>query len=295
MKNISNIDPKKVKILILGASGMLGNAIFRYFSEDKSFDVIGTIRNREVLKFFPEKLKNAIYPDVNIENYNLLKSFFLDVRPDIVINCIGVIKQRPESYDSLRSISINSLLPHQLERLCKVFSSRLIHFSTDCIFSGNKGMYKEFDVPDAMDIYGRSKLLGEVSTESSITLRTSIIGHEVGRSDSLIEWFLRQQGSVNGFRKAKFSGLPTIEIARLIKNHVLPNPGLYGVYNVSSDPIDKFNLLQIVAKVYEKDIKIIPSDDLVIDRSLDSSLFRGLTGFRSKSWLDLVKAMHEFQ
>jgi dTDP-4-dehydrorhamnose reductase len=166
--------------------------------------------------------------------------------------------------------------------------------STDCVFSGAKGMYTELDASDAKDLYGRSKYLGEVDYPNSVTLRTSIIGHELNGARSLIGWFIAQQGSVSGFTKAVFSGLPTVELAKVIRDHVIPHPELRGLYHVSSEPINKFDLLTLVASAYGKSIDIKPDDRLVIDRSLDSSRFREATGYQPPAWSELVRRMHEF-
>jgi dTDP-4-dehydrorhamnose reductase len=219
---------------------------------------------------------------------------FAKVKPHVVINCIGLIKQLAEADDPLSAIPINALLPHRLARLCDVAGARLVHMSTDCVFAGTKGMYTEADMSDAKDLYGRSKYLGEVDYPHAITLRTSIIGHELSGAHSLVGWFLAQQGSVRGFRRAIFSGLPTVELARVIRDHVIPHPELRGLYHVSAEPINKFDLLTLVARAYGKTIDITPDDKLAIDRSLDSSRFRQATGYQPEPWPELVRRMREF-
>ena len=214
-------------------------------------------------------------------------------KPDVVINCIGIIKQLPNANNHLESLAINSTLPHRLAKYCDAIGAKLVHFSTDCVFSGKQGFYKEEDFPDAYDLYGRTKFLGEVAYENSVTLRTSIIGHELDRSKSLVDWFLSQSGEVKGFSKAVFSGLPTIEVARVVKEYVIPNPNLSGLFHLSVDPINKYDLLNLVATTYGKSINIIRDDNLVIDRSLNSDRFRAATGFKPKPWPELIKDMHE--
>ncbi|NTU50097.1 MAG: SDR family oxidoreductase, partial [Desulfobulbaceae bacterium] len=186
------------------------------------------------------------------------------------------------------------IFPHRLSKLCALVGARLIHISTDCVFSGKKGMYSEEDFPDANDLYGRTKLLGEVDYPNALTLRTSMIGHEITGSKSLISWFLAQKGPVKGYRRAVFSGLPTVEIARVILDFVLPNAELHGVYHLSAAPIDKYDLLSRVAMVYGKSIEIVPDDSVQINRSLDSSRFRAVTGFNPKSWDEMIIAMRDF-
>jgi dTDP-4-dehydrorhamnose reductase len=285
---------QNMRILVLGASGMLGNAVFRLFAESDDFDVMGTVRSERSRELFPKSLQTVLITGVDIENFDNLMCVFGDTRPDVVINCIGLVKQLAEADDPLVAIPINSLLPHRLARLCAVAGARFIHMSTDCVFSGSKGMYTEADPSDAKDLYGRSKFLGEVDYPNAITLRTSIIGHELEGARSLVGWFLSQSGPVKGFRKAIFSGLPTVEIARLIRDYVLPNPHLHGLYHVSADPISKYDLLKLVADAYGKTIDIEPDENFMIDRSLDSLLFRSITGFQPKPWDELVKSMKDF-
>ena len=285
---------KRIKVLVLGASGMLGNAVLKFFSESSGFDVYGSARSSTVLKLLPKKLHSHVLTGIDIESFDSIANLFAVVHPDVVINCIGLVKQLAEADDPLAAIPINAILPHRLARLCQVGKARLVHMSTDCVFSGSKGMYEEADAPDANDLYGRTKFLGEVDYPNAITLRTSIIGHELAGNRSLVGWFLAQEGSVKGFKRAIFSGLPTVEIARIIRDHVIPNPELRGLHHVSADPINKYDLLRLVAQVYEKNIEIIPDNTLTIDRSLNSASFRDLTGYIPPAWEELVRAMHQF-
>jgi dTDP-4-dehydrorhamnose reductase len=284
----------KIKVLVLGATGMLGNAVLRLFSQSIGYEVVGSARSSSALRLLPAELSGSLICGVDVENMDSLISLFSKTRPDVVINCIGLVKQLADANDPLQAIPINSLLPHRLARLCGMANARLIHMSTDCIFSGTKGMYTEADASDAKDLYGRSKYLGEVDYPHAITLRTSIIGHELSGAHSLVEWFLAQQNSARGFQRAIFSGLPTVELARVIRDHVLLRPELHGVYHVSAEPINKFDLLTLIAKTYGKTIDITSDDNLVIDRSLDSSRFRVATGFQPQPWPELVRRMCEF-
>lgn len=283
-----------MKILILGASGMLGNATFRLFSESSEFKVFGTLRNDGSKKLFASSMQSCLISGVDAENMDNLMRTLIDLKPDVVINCIGLVKQLAEADDPLSAIPINAIMPHRIARLCALVGARFVHMSTDCVFSGSKGFYKESDYADANDLYGRSKYLGEVDYSNAITLRTSIIGHELQGSRSLVGWFLSQEGYVKGYKRAIFSGLPTVEIARLIRDYVLPNPHLRGLYHVSSDPINKYDLLNTIADIYNKKIKIEADEQFTIDRSLDSSRFRSETGFHPKPWRVLVKAMKDF-
>lgn len=281
-------------VLILGASGMLGNAMLRVFSQSEGYRALGTVRSARALKLLPEQLHATLIVGVDVENFDSLSRAIAWAKPDVVVNCIGVVKQLAGSDDPLNSIPINSLLPHRLARLCELASARLVHISTDCVFSGKKGQYTETDFADANDVYGRSKFLGEVDYANAITLRTSIIGHELEHAHSLIGWFLAQRGPIKGFTQAIFSGLPTNELAQVIRDFVLPHRELQGTYHVSAEPINKYDLLRLVATAYGKDTSILPDSSLVIDRSLISERFCKATGYCSKSWIQLIQSMREF-
>ncbi|KTD42639.1 dTDP-4-dehydrorhamnose reductase family protein [Legionella parisiensis] len=283
------------KILVLGSTGMLGNAVFRFLSTNPQFRVFATMRHAQDKRFFENVLHDQIITNVDVLNNDALMDVFAKVNPDIVINCIGLIKQLAIAKDPLVTLPINAIFPHRLVKLCALSAARLIHVSTDCVFSGRKGMYKETDLSDAEDLYGKSKFIGELNDFSNaVTLRTSIIGHELNSNYALIDWFLSQQGSVKGYKKAIYSGLPTVELARVIAEFVLPNDNLSGLYHVSSDPIDKFTLLKLVAETYGKVIDIIPDDQLCIDRSLDSTRFKEASGYTPPSWPDLILKMKAF-
>lgn len=284
-----------MKVLIIGASGMLGNAMFRTFAADARFDVTGTVRNAASRRWFDAALHARILPGVEVEQADSLANAFRVAKPELVVNCVGVVKQLAAADDPLITLPINSLLPHRLASLCEIGGARLVQISTDCVFSGAKGHYVESDFPDAKDLYGRSKLLGEVDYPHAITLRTSIIGHELGGARSLINWFLAQEGTTKGFTKAVFSGLPTVVLAELVRDVVVPRADLHGLYHVAAAPINKYDLLTLVAQAYGKQITIVPSDDLVIDRSLDASRFQSATGYTAPAWPDLIAHMQQFQ
>ena len=288
------VTKKKNRVLVLGVSGMLGNAVLRLFAQSEGYSVVGSARSAGVLRLLPPELCKHVIYGVDVENTDSLTRLFARARPDVVINCVGLVKQKVEAEDPLAAIPINALLPHRLARLCDVAGARLIHISTDCVFAGTRGMYSEQDLPDAQDLYGRSKYLGEVDYPHAVTLRTSIIGHELRSAHGLVGWFLAQQGPVRGFTRAIFSGLPTVELARVMRDFVVPNTDLRGLYHVSAEPINKFELLRLVAKAYGKSIAITPDDKLVIDRSLDSSRFREITGYQPAAWPELVRRMQEF-
>lgn len=281
-----------MKVLILGATGMLGYSLFTNLADNAAFSVIGTVRSLNGKQVFFDKYQDCLLPDIDVTDIASIASAINEVRPDVVINCIGLIKQNDIAKQHVAAIKINALLPHQLAALCDKYNARLIHFSTDCVFDGKQGMYNETDLPTATDLYGKSKCLGEVTYGRHLTLRTSIIGHELDSAVSLIDWFLSQKDEVDGFSKAIFSGLPTCYIATLLAEKILLNPALCGLYHLSVEPIDKFSLISLVAEIYDKDIVINESTQLVIDRSLDSSLLRQTIDFTPPSWSELIEVMH---
>lgn len=293
-KKLRTMLNKKMKVLVLGATGMLGNAVLRLFAQSAGYEAVGSARSTSAHRLLPADIADRVICGVDVEHIDSLINLFSKVQPGVVINCIGMVKQLAEADDPLVAIPINSLLPHRLARLSCVAGARLVHISTDCIFSGAKGMYAETDMSDAKDLYGRSKYLGEVDYPNAITLRTSIIGHELNGGHSLVGWFLAQQDSVKGFRRAIFSGLPTVELARVIRDHVIPHPELHGVHHVSADTISKFDLLTLISKVYDKKIDITADDNSIIDRSLDSTRFKEATGYQPQPWPELVRRMCEF-
>lgn len=282
-----------MKVLVIGATGMLGYSLFKNLNDTEHLDVYGTVRSIKGKEKFFSDCETQLFKNVDVSDLSTIEVVFKQLMPTVVINCIGLIKQHGISKQHVDAVAINSLLPHQLASLCGEYSCKLIHFSTDCIFDGKKGLYIESDIPDARDLYGRSKCLGEVDYAPHLTLRTSIIGHELDSAVSLVDWFLSQQGSTKGFSKAIFSGLPTCSIARLLIDKILPAESLSGLYQLSVNPIDKFTLLNIITKTYNKKIDIINSTELEIDRSLNSEKLRELLKLETPSWETLISEMHE--
>ena len=283
-----------MKVLVIGTTGMLGNSIFRVLREKVEWQVFGTARSEGAKSLFAPNIAERLILGVDVEQHDTLIKAFILVRPDVVINCVGLVKQLAHAEDPLQAISINALLPHRLARLCELVGARLVHMSTDCVFSGSKGGYREDDFPDAEDVYGRSKLLGEVAYPHAITLRTSIIGQELQSAHGLVGWFLAQQGQCKGYSRAIFSGLPTVVLAQIIRDVVIPRPDLYGVFHVAAQPIAKFDLLKLIASVYGKQIEITPDDKLVIDRSLNAERFRAATNYVASDWPTLIKIMYSY-
>ena len=278
------------RILVVGASGMLGHEAVRVLAPD--FEVWGACRRPDALPDLgvpPERLLgglDAMRPD---SAYELIER----VKPDLVINAVGIVKHLEEAEQAIPSITVNSLWPHVLADACARHGARMVHVSTDCVFSGSRGMYAETDVPDAFDLYGRSKLLGEVADrENAVTLRTSIVGWQLDGANGLFAWFAAHRAEpLKGFTKAIFSGLTTRALTELIRDVVLPDESLSGLWHVSAEPIDKYTLLTSLARTMGWDVAIAPSEDLVIDRSLDSTRFRERTGWVPPSWDEMLAGL----
>lgn len=282
-----------MKVAVLGASGMIGSAMLRVLAEEPAWTVVGTVRADSDRRYFAESVASRMISGVDLASEDVLVRFFSDVRPEVVVNCAGLTKHLPAGNNPLSAVLINSLLPHRLAALSALTGARLIHISTDCVFSGATGGYRETDPADATDVYGRSKSLGEVSGPGLITLRTSTIGHELHTKHGLLEWFLSQT-ACRGYSRAVFSGLPSVVFARIVRDVVIPDESLSGLYHVAGEPIAKADLLHMLAQAYGVDIDVVPDDSVVINRSLDASLFEKMTGYRAPSWPELIATMHDY-
>lgn len=279
-----------LKLLLFGATGMLGSQLF-YHLNQHGYDIYATVRHRESNRL-PSTLSPKVRWGIRADDPDIIQRLISEIQPEVIINCIGIIKQVPEASDPIQAIRVNALFPHQLAQICSRMQIKLIHISTDCVFDGSKGNYRESDLPSPTDLYGRTKLLGEVSREGCLTLRTSIIGHELQSHYGLVEWFLSQTSQVKGYTRAIYTGLPTVELSRIMADYILPRPELTGLYHVSANPITKYDLLQLIKDHYHRDTLIIPDDSVMIDRSLNSDIFRKTTGYQPLPWPALIEAMH---
>jgi dTDP-4-dehydrorhamnose reductase len=280
-----------MRVLIIGGAGMLGHKLIQVLM--KEFEVFSTIRS-DFSKFEKYGLldSNRVFDKIDIENFESVETIVKTIKPDFVINAVGVIKQLPTSEDVFTTLNINSIFPRNLARIAQKYEFRLLNISTDCVFSGKKGNYIEDDIADAEDLYGKSKFLGEVDGKNCLTLRTSIIGRELSTGHSLIEWFLSNTGGkVKGYKNAVYSGFPTIVLGEIIVDLMRNFPELEGLFHISSEPITKYDLLCLVKEKYDLDIKIAPFEDFYIDRSLDSTKFRKLTGFKPTAWEEMITGM----
>ena len=278
-----------MRILILGGDGMLGHKLLQHFQSAHSVKV--TLR-QELTAYEHVGLFNAqnAYAGVDVRSSDRILEVLAAFRPEVVINAVGIVKQRASAKESIPSLEINALFPHRLAEMCKAVGARLVHMSTDCVFSGRKGRYTEHDESDAEDLYGRTKFLGELHEPHCLTLRTSIIGRELSRRTGLVEWFLAQKGGrCQGYLRAIFSGLTTQALAEVMADLIEKYPRMSGLYHISGEPISKYALLQLMNEIYRLDVKVEREDDVVCDRSLDSTRFRQATGWRPKSWRDVIE------
>jgi len=280
-----------MRILILGGDGMLGHQMICHFRG--RHDVRVTLRlGREAYEAHRLFEPGTAFYGVDAKQTDALLQVLADFRPEAVVNAIGIVKQRSEAKEVIPSLEINSLLPHRLALFCRTAGARFVHLSTDCVFSGRKGNYRETDFPDAEDLYGRTKLLGEVFESHCLTLRTSMIGPELSRKTGLLEWFLAQRGqTVKGFTKAIFSGFPTAELARIIERILTEVPELHGLYHVAAQPISKYDLLVLIRDRLRLPTTIEQDATFECDRSLDASRFHQDTGYSPPTWEMMIDDM----
>lgn len=257
------------RVLVFGADGMLGHQLVR----------------RLAVK---HEAASSVRSDADVRDEAAVSRVLRKFRPEVVVNAAGVVKQRMDAESAAAAIEVNAVFPHRLARLCEPLGARVIHFSTDCVFSGERGAYAEADPPDARDLYGRSKLLGEPAYPHCLTLRTSMIGRELHRKSGLLEWFLAQSAPVRGYRKAVFSGLTTLELARVVERLVDSGRPAAGLYHVAAAPISKYELLRLVKAGFGLATEIRADDDVRIDRSLDAARFGRETGYQPPDWPAMV-------
>jgi dTDP-4-dehydrorhamnose reductase len=270
-----------LKTLVLGGAGMLGHKIVQTYLS-ASLPITCTVRSADI---HPVLEGAEVITNVDVTDQMGLRQLLESEKPEVTINCIGVIKQRDEAKSAIPSITINALLPHLLADWAQSWNGRVIHFSTDCIFSGKKGNYCIDDPSDAEDLYGKSKFLGEVSRTNAATLRTSIIGRELSHFGSLVEWFYAQDGKhVKGYRRAIYSGMTTQTMARLVLEIATKHPNLHGLHHAVSEKVNKFDLVTMIRDKAELDIEVEPYDDFFCDRSMLASGLEKGVGFRVPSW-----------
>jgi len=280
-------------ILVIGASGMLGHRLWLDLSKDHH--VVGTLRTpNPVLASWASSSSSAtLESGFDALDFSGIESLIEKLRPDFVINAVGAIKQY-KTMSSENMIQLNALLPWRLADACRSHGAKLILVSTDCVFDGEDGNYLETDPTNAKDLYGRSKALGEVTDRDDVlTLRTSIIGRELRGDLSLVEWFLeasKSQQEISGFSKAMYSGLPTHTLAQCVQKIIEQKTFLSGLFHISSEPIDKFSLLQLLARKIGYEGEVVPKSLPVVERSLNSEKLRSAVDFEIPSrWEELIE------
>jgi dTDP-4-dehydrorhamnose reductase len=286
-----------VRIIVLGAAGMLGHKVFQVLRQ-RYPETLGTmVGPRDAQPFRKVELLQSgdVLEDVDATDRRALEKTLADRRPDVVVNCIGIVKQREAAKAAVPSIEINSLLPHVLVEICSGWGGRVIHFSTDCVFDGKRGNYTEADRPDADDLYGKSKAVGEIGLAgeaNALTLRTSIIGRELATFQSLLEWFLAQRGrEIRGFSRAIYAGVTTNHLAAVVSRIIADHPRLSGLYQVASTPISKLELLGLLREAYGLRVEITPDDSFVCDRSMRGDKLREAIGYTAPPWPELVREL----
>lgn len=280
-----------MNVLVLGAAGMLGHKLMQALS--RRHRVTGTVRqDAAVYAQHPVLGGFLLVGGVRAEDLDGVSRVIAAVRPAAVLNCIGVIKQRREAQDPIPAIEVNALFPHRLAQLCSAAGARLIHFSTDCVFSGRKGHYAETDASDAEDLYGRTKSLGEVGGPGCLTLRSSIIGRELGGRLGLVEWLIGNRGGrVSGYARAIYSGFTTAAMSDLVGRILERHPGLEGVRQAAAAPISKYDLLVLLNDALRLGITIARDEAFACDRSLDGSSLRAELGVEPPSWPEMVREL----
>lgn len=262
-----------MRILVLGGTGLLGRELIRQWSSGHHV----------------QTLPHAVWDARG--NLSTLHAQLVGMQPDVVVNCVGITKAKCS--DPVEAIEVNSVFPHRLAKLTKQLGVRLIHISTDCVFSGDRGLYTEADKPDATDLYGRSKLLGEVNDWNCLTVRTSFVGRHPTDKTGLVEWFLAQTGEVKGYYRSRFSGLTTKELARALE-HLILSDVKCGIWHVGGPVISKYDLLLLIKKYLNAEATIRPEGHTVIcNRSLNSSHFNNSCYYAPTTWeqmiLDLIE------
>ena len=282
-----------MRIIILGGTGMLGHRLWQHFSP-RYLGTYATVRQRRAVY-----ARHGIFEDdrvidcVDVENFPELSGVLKSVRPDFILNCIGVTKRHKDADAALQAITLNALLPNRLAAWGAEHGAKVVNFSTDCVFDGEKGNYGEESPTNATDLYGKTKALGEIQGPHALTLRSSFIGCELEGGTELLEWFLSQKGTVRGFKNALYSGFTTLELSRIVEDILLHHPDLHGLYNVSSEVISKFDLLTLIKEKMRLEVELVPEENFHCKRNLDSSRFRKELGYVPPSWESMVEELSE--
>jgi len=281
-----------MKILILGGNGMIGHKMYQVLSKNYLDTWVLFKKQIDQINFSEIFNKDKVIENFDLIQFDKLKIILDNISPDVIINAAGVTIRRGINDDMYKSILINSALPHFLDNWTKINNKRLIHFSTDCVFSGKKDFYTEASVTDAEDTYGKTKALGEVVSKNSVTLRGSMIGRELENKTELLEWFLNQnKTTVNGYTNVIYSGITTFRMANYVDKIIRDFPDMHGIYNVSSNSITKYELVNLFNSYFNNESSIIPDNSYTSNKDLDSSKFYKDTGLIKPNWKELVEEL----
>ena len=283
-----------MKTLVIGATGLLGSNIMKVFSQDSVSDIFGTIRHDSQSKNFEAQLRGNLFNINDANDIGSINNLLSKIKPDVVINCLSLNIGKLQKKNVDRMYHIYSKLPHKLSKICKENQARYIHISSDAVFSGKKGSYRETDTPDPIDNYGASKLLGEISGDHAINIRTSFFGHSLSKDYGLLDWFLSQEEKCSGYNEYYFSGIPAIILASILKDYIISNKKLSGIYHIGGPVINKYDLLKLIALVYKKQIVIEKSKEYSFDRSLNSEKFMKETCYKFPNWTKMIEMMYSF-
>ncbi|MBC7428159.1 MAG: sugar nucleotide-binding protein [Bacteriovorax sp.] len=279
-----------MKILIFGVGGMIGHRVWLEANQIPNVEVFGLVRKS---KTHYEKFgifNDNVYYDTDVSDWVNVEHILNKLKPDVIVNALGITIRKPEMGDFNLALTVNSFFPHKLLKWAQAIQSRIIHLSTDCVFDGDQGHYLETSQPSAKDIYGKTKFLGEIEGSGALTLRFSCIGRELESHTELLDWFLLQEGKkIKGFSKAIYSGLTNIVIAKEICRVITNFSELTGVYQLSSTPITKYDLLCLAKTYFKLDVEIEKFDNYISDKSLICDKYKKGTGFNAPSWAAMLE------
>ncbi len=279
-----------MRILILGGTGMLGHKLWQRLGArfpDCRVTIRGPRERYRAFKLFDDA---RVIENVDVTDEARLAAVLDSAAPDVIVNCVAVTKRREKSAAPASSVLLNAWLPHRLAEWTHAHDARLITISTDCVFDGATGGYTEDDLPNALDVYGRTKAMGEVAYGNALTLRTSFVGRELENGTELLEWFIAHNGgTVPGFRGTLYTGISTLYCADAIGEIIARFPGLRGLYQVASEVISKYDLLCLARAAFKLDIEIEPDDTVIMRRNLNGTRFREATGLATPSWMQMMK------
>ena len=277
---------------------MIGHKLWQALAAGNNDDIVGTLHGQRDAFARYALFDERIIEQFEAADFEGVTSVLNRIRPSVIVNCIGITKRKSEASDVAKMFMINARFPHHLARWAAGNGARVIQFSTDCVFDGADGNYSERSVVTAPDLYGQTKYFGELDYDHCLTIRTSMIGREITGHTELLEWFLAQRGKcITGYRNARYSGLTTLAMARLLPRIVREHPQLCGKYQIAGPIITKYDLLCQLREAFGLEVKVVPDETFHCDRTLQSDRFVQATGIRIPSWEKMLSELagdHEF-